>query len=65
MVSKPVIWVNSGGRLETRPSSTAQVVVKIASEIKIIDFFMCFPAVGKRQEDYMHTNKMLLSHSGQ
>lgn len=65
MVSKPLTWINSGGRLETSPSSKAQVMVIIASEIKMIYFFMCFPAVGKRQQDYMHTNKMLLGHSGQ
>jgi len=65
MVSKPLTWINCGGRLGTRPSSTAQVMAKIASEIRIKYFFMCFPVMGKRQDDYMHNNETLLSHSGQ
>lgn len=65
MVSKPLTWINCGGRLGTRPSSTAQVMAKTASEIRTIYFFICIPVMGNRQDDYMHNSETLLSHSGQ
>jgi len=65
MVNKPLAWINCGERPSTRPSMTAPVMVKSASSIKTVYFFMCFPVRVKRQVYCMHNALKLLDLGGQ